>query len=740
MKKELLLKRLFIALLFQTFCITVAFGQSAGFDSTYIVLRINGGGNTYYDLQATTSNPDFNGTNLGTFCQGSSGIVFKGAEHNNYKCGSCNITSTRIYYRIYLTGSPSGSFVTNNIGWASGSNNGCGGQNQRWATTGYSTNLTGSLSPGNYTIEVYSDQSTSCSGTQYASNGGSNYKATFTINANVTYYVDNDNDGFGSSASSVVTCTGAPIGYVANSSDTNDNLTTYVDFDGDGFGSNVKAPSGVTNNLDSNDNLLTYVDNDGDGFGQNTYAPNGPINNSDCNDNQLQYQDLDGDGFGSNVLVACGVANNSDCNDNQLQYVDNDGDGFGSLTLAACGVTNNTDCDDNDNTKHATFSFYLDSDGDGVGFGALVSGVCAVDANTPPVGYSLTNTDCAPNDGLAYQTGMFYTDADGDNYSLDNSQVSLCYGATEPNGYSAVSLGIDCNDSVSAINPGMTEILYDGFDNNCNGLLDEGNQLIANMTNCGTTLATIGSLISCVSTAGVDGYRFEVTNTVTNAVQTIDRPLQYFNLTQLSSFEYATTYSVRVMLRKNGIWLGYYGPSCLYSTPPVTQPTGGTGTTQLQTYCGQTLPSISTLIATTSLPGATGYRFRVTNTVTGSVQTLTRTLHWFSLTMLPSYNYGTTYVVDVAVKTTGDYSEYGAPCNVTTPNVPTLVNYCGGAIVPTKGTNIYTSSLDRVTSYRFEVTRYTDETLSTPVDVSQVDRNINWFTFNMVSNYSANTH
>ena len=47
---------------------------------------------------------------------------------------------------------------------------------------------------------------------------------------------------------------------------------------------------------------------------------------------------------------------------------------------------------------------------------------------------------------------------------------------TEPNGYSAVSLGIDCNDSVAAINPGITEILYDGFDNNCNGLLDEGNQ------------------------------------------------------------------------------------------------------------------------------------------------------------------------------------------------------------------------------------------------------------------------
>ena len=324
----------------------------------------------------------------------------------------------------------------------------------------------------------------------------------------------------------------------------------------------------------------------------------------------------------------------------------------------------------------------------------------------------------------------------GDGYGNALVSTTSCTGA--PAGY--VANNTDCNDSVAAINPGMTEILYDGFDNNCNGLLDEGNQLVANMSNCGTTLATISSLISCVSTAGVDGYRFEVTNTTTSAVQTIDRPLQYFSLNQLANYEYATTYSVRVMLRKNGIWLGYYGPSCLYSTPPVTQPSGGTGTTQLQTYCGQTLPSVSTLIATTSLPGATGYRFRVTNTVTGSIQTLTRTLHWFSLTMLPSYNYGTTYVVDVAVKTTGDYSEYGAPCNVTTPNVPTLVNYCGGAIVPAKATYIYTSSLDKVTSYRFEVTRYTDETLSTAVDVSQIDRNINWFTFNMVTNYSPNTH
>jgi hypothetical protein len=246
-------------------------------------------------------------------------------------------------------------------------------------------------------------------------------------------------------------------------------------------------------------------------------------------------------------------------------------------------------------------------------------------------------------------------------------------------------------------------------------------------------------LIYCVSTPGVNGYRFEVTNTATNAVQTIDKPNQFFSLTELASFDYATTYSVRVMVRKtsNNVWLGYYSAPCLYSTPPVVSPTGGTGTTQLQTYCGQTLPTISTIISTTSLPGATGYRFRVTNTNTGAIQTLNRTLHWFSLTMLSSFNYGTTYVVDVAVKTTGDFSAYGAPCNVTTPAVPTLTNYCGGAIVPTKATLIATTSLNRVTAYEFTVERYSE--LSELVSSSVVVKSLNRFSLQDITNYAPNT-
>ena len=259
------------------------------------------------------------------------------------------------------------------------------------------------------------------------------------------------------------------------------------------------------------------------------------------------------------------------------------------------------------------------------------------------------------------------------------------------------------------------------------------------MANCGTTLSTLGSLISCVSIGGVNGYRFEVTNTSTGIAQTIDRDAPFFSLNQLSSYDYATTYSIRVMVRKssNNVWLGYYGPACLYSTPPVIAPTGGTGTTQLQTYCGQTLPTIATIISTTSLGGVTGYRFRVTNSITGSVQTITRSLNWFSLTMLSSYNYGTTYIIDVAVKTTGDFSDYGAPCSVTTPAVPSLTNYCGGAVVPTRGTWITTTSLGNVSAYEFTVDRYNSsfELVSSSVVVKTLNR----FNFRDITNYAPNT-
>jgi hypothetical protein len=397
-----------IVLIMVVFSTVLSYGQ-AGFNTTYIVLDSNSSGNIYYDLQANTANPDFDNSNLGAYCEGSASLIFKGAEHNNYKCGGCDITSTALMYRIYPTGSPSGGFVSNSIGYSSGFANGCGGEDQQWSNLSYNSNLLSGLSAGNYILEVFSEQSTTCLGTVYANNGGNNFKATFSVNSNVTYYLDADNDGFGTSAVSQVSCTGAPTGYVANNLDCNDNQLQYYDADGDGFGSMTLVGCGVANNSDCNDNQIQYLDADGDGFGANIAVACGVTNNGDCNDNQLQYYDADGDSFGSMTLVGCGVANNSDCNDNQIQYLDADGDGFGANIAVACGVTNNGDCNDNQLQ-------YYDADGDSFGSMTLVG--CGV-AN---------NSDCNDNQ-------IQYLDADGDGFGAN---IAVACGVTN-NG--------DCNDN-----------------------------------------------------------------------------------------------------------------------------------------------------------------------------------------------------------------------------------------------------------------------------------------------------
>ncbi len=602
-----------------------------------------------------------------------------------------------------------------------------------------------------------------------------------------TYYADNDHDGFGDANNSISDCT-QPLNFVTNNTDCDDNnasvnasateipyngidddcnpFTKDDDLDGDGFilandcnDNNASVNASATeipyNGIDDDCNPLTKDDDlDGDGFvlandcddndaSVNASAIEIPYNGIDDDCNPLtKDDDLDGDGFvlandcddnnaSVNALATEIPYNGIDDDCNPLTKDDDlDGDGF---VLA-------NDCDDNNANKHELFSFYLDTDGDGIGSGNLISNICAVNATTPPLGYSLVNNDCEPDNSNLYRIGQFYVDIDGDNYSATLNLSTICYGSTIPSGYKATTLGIDCNDINPSINPAMAEILYDGIDNNCDGVLDAGFQLTTTMKDCGITLPTISTNISCVSSnaQGIDGYRFEITNTTSNQIQTIDRTVQYFSMTQLASYEYSKTYSIRVMLRKNGVWLGYYGPSCLFSTPAVNS-SGGAGSLQIQNYCGQKLPIIGATISTTSLPGATGYKFRVINTLTGVTQTLVRSLQWFTMTQLPSYNYGTKYIIDVAVKTTGDYTAYGIPCEITTPDVPSLVNFCN-TTVPTKGTSITTTSLPNVTAYRFEITRYTNSTMTNVVSVFELDRSVNWFTLNMLTNYSPNTY
>ena len=408
-------------------------------------------------------------------------------------------------------------------------------------------------------------------------------------------------------------------------------------------------------------------------------------------------------------------------------YTFNTVNGSGCTVINTLNLTINNSTTNNSLTTTANNTYTWSAGIGGNGTTYTTSGVYT---------YVTTNGAGCPNTATLTLTIIvtgpptaWYQDLDGDTYG--NPAVTLS-SVAQPEGY--VVNNTDCNDTVAAINPGASEILYNGVDDNCNGQLDEGFQITTTMQGCGTTLTTIGSLIAAVSLgAPITGYRFEVTTVGSSPleVQVVTGNGPNFSLTQLASYAYATTYSVRCMLQRSGVWLGYYGPACNISSPAILAEGGAASVTPSQ--CGITLPTISTLIATNSISGVTGYKFRVTNLRTGFQQELTRTLHWLSLTMLTQYVYGDTYTVEVAVRTTGaSFSGYGTPCSVTAPPVPSLTTQCGTTI-ETKTKNIATASLRLVTSYDFEV-----RNMVTNV-TANVSNNLNWFRLSMLPNYAAST-
>ncbi|GAA4398728.1 hypothetical protein GCM10023187_09620 [Nibrella viscosa] len=180
--------------------------------------------------------------------------------------------------------------------------------------------------------------------------------------SNITYYVDADRDGYGSTTTAVLCDATAPVGYATNNTDCNDNDGSvheaqlyYVDADRDGYGStqtamvcSSTAPVGyATNNTDCNDNdgsvheaQLYYVDADGDGYGStqtamvcSSTAPAGyATNNTDqCpNDPKKIAPGACGCGVVDTDTDSDGIA---DCNDPCPLAVN----GIANFDPAACG-------------------------------------------------------------------------------------------------------------------------------------------------------------------------------------------------------------------------------------------------------------------------------------------------------------------------------------------------------------------------------------------------------------------
>jgi hypothetical protein len=183
---------------------------------------------------------------------------------------------------------------------------------------------------------------------------------------------------------------------------------------------------------------------------------------------------------------------------------------------------------------------------------------------------------------------------------------------------------------------------------------------------CGATLATLRTPIHSNLVYGAQGYRFEVTNSVTSEVYTYDSPIYYFNLSQVTtSATYSTSYSIRIAVKIEGNW-GEFGPSCNVTTPallPANIPT----TKVMASYCGTTLAFLASKIPADVIYGAEGYRFEVTKS--GTTVTFDSSVYNFKLSQTSlGATEGATYTIRVAAKVSGVYGNYGASCIVRTPS------------------------------------------------------------------------
>lgn len=156
--------------------VTVASAATGIFES-YGILKINSSTNTYYDMQAVTANPDFQGANLGTFnATVGNTLTLAGAEIKTWKDNGGDVTGGKFDYRVYQTGDTPGAFSEITLNWVAN----LAGSDQKWDNTTANINLLTGLANGNYTLEVYA-YATSNQGNPVSNNGGANYKATFTV-------------------------------------------------------------------------------------------------------------------------------------------------------------------------------------------------------------------------------------------------------------------------------------------------------------------------------------------------------------------------------------------------------------------------------------------------------------------------------------------------------------------------------------------------------------------------------
>ena len=346
----------------------------------------------------------------------------------------------------------------------------------------------------------------------------------------VQYFVDADNDNFGSTTPSPY-C-GPDIDGVAPSSNDCDDTQSGrhpgaaeqcngIDDDcngslpadeADGDADGVRVCAGDCDDTRNDVNPFVVEVCDGASVDEDC---DGLVNDADptVTGTSTFFADGDGDGFGDpgNPVQAClaasgRVSDSSDCNDasaavhpGALEVCNGvDDDCNGSLPASEADADGDTvrvcagDCNDNaasvhpgaleacngvdDNCDGNVPASEADADDDGVR-------VCAGDCNDANAGVSPAAPEsCDPGnvdencngladdaDSAATGKTSFFTDVDGDGFGTGTAQLRC-----DPAGTVRATLAGDCDDGAALVNPGAAEVCDDASnDENCNGLADD---------------------------------------------------------------------------------------------------------------------------------------------------------------------------------------------------------------------------------------------------------------------------